>query len=521
MKKVAIYCRLSDEDRNKVSDFDESKSIQNQKMLLTKYAIENGWSIYKIYSDDDYSGLDKDRPEFKHMINDAKAGKFDIILCKHQSRFSRDMELIERYLHNKFQEWNIRFISVTDNVDTQNKGNKKSRQINGLVNEWYCEDISEAIKATFKVKREKGKFIGSFAPYGYKKDGKDNNRLVIDKEAAEVVRLIFDWYLEGDGTQKIANKLNKRQIPNPTRYKQDKGLEFQNSSKTDGYGLWNRITIRRMLRNEVYIGNLVQGKRKKVNYKSKKVRQQTKDKWIIVENTHEPILDERSFRMIQEKLNNRARSSVKGKPHIFAYKVKCIDCNSTLLKVTVGNKYEYLRCKLYARDPQKKLCTSHSIRLDYLTELVKKKIKEKIEYLTDSNIINKFKEEDEFTKSMTLKEKELDEINKKMKEISLIIKSLYVDKVKGNITEDQFNELNYSFSKEKEELLIRQEKLKTEIRDTSEKLENINRWVELVKKYKGFNELSKVMVNELIDYIEVAESNSNVGEQKIKIHWNF
>jgi site-specific DNA recombinase len=170
MNKAAIYCRLSSEDKEKISDFSDSESIQNQKNLLMKYAIEKGWDIYKIYSDDDYSGLDKDRPEFNQMLKEAEEGKFNIILCKHQSRFTRDMELVEKYLHNKFIEWGIRFFTVVDAVDTSDKHNKKSRQINGLINEWYCEDVSESIRAVLRLKQQQGKFIGSFATYGYDKD---------------------------------------------------------------------------------------------------------------------------------------------------------------------------------------------------------------------------------------------------------------------------------------------------------------------------------------------------------------
>lgn len=153
MIKVAIYCRLSDEDKDKVISTKDSESIKNQKNILIKYAAQQGWSIYKIYSDDDFSGLDNQRPAWNEMIKDAKERKFNIILCKSQSRFTRDMEVVEKYLHNKFIEWGIRFIGLTDNSDTLNKGNKKQRQINGLVNEWYCEDVSENIKSVFDMKR--------------------------------------------------------------------------------------------------------------------------------------------------------------------------------------------------------------------------------------------------------------------------------------------------------------------------------------------------------------------------------
>lgn len=263
MNIAAIYCRLSDEDRNKLNKADDSESILNQKILLTKYAKDNGWTVYKIYSDDDYSGLDSDRPGFNQLIADAKAGKFDIVLCKSQSRFTRDMEMVEKYLHNKFIEWGIRFVGLTDNADTLEKGNKKSRQINGLVNEWYCEDISENIKAVFDVKRKSGEFIGSFAPYGYRKDPSNKNKLLVDQGAAQVIKMIYGWYLEGYGVQHIAFMLNEKGIPNPTKYKECSGLNYKNSFKTDDYGLWNKTTIKRILSNETYIGHMVQAKRKK------------------------------------------------------------------------------------------------------------------------------------------------------------------------------------------------------------------------------------------------------------------
>ena len=286
MDKVAIYCRLSDEDKNKRSSTDESESITNQKNMLIKYAMAKGWNVYKIYSDDDYSGLDAERPEFNEMIKDAKAGKFNIILCKTQSRFTRDMEFVEKYLHNKFIEWNIRFVTVVDGADTSEKHNKKSRQINGLVNEWYCEDISDSIRAVLKSKQSSGKFIGSFASYGYMKDENDKNKLVIDEEASVVVRLIFNLYLQGNGAQRIVYILNEREIPNPTKYKHLKGFKYVNSQAKDNRGLWNKTTVKRILKNYMYIGHMVQHKRQKVNYKIKKIRAVPPEDWILVENTH-------------------------------------------------------------------------------------------------------------------------------------------------------------------------------------------------------------------------------------------
>lgn len=206
-KRVIIYVRLSDEDRYKKNKNDDSESIANQKSMLLKHALEQGWEVVAIYSDDDYSGTDNNRPGFNKMIEECEKGEVDIVLCKTQSRFSRDMEVIERYIHNKFIEWGVRFVSIVDNADTDVAGNKKSRQINGLVNEWYLEDLSDNVRRSLQNKREDGLFLGSFAPYGYKKDPNNKNKLLIDPVAAEIVKEIFSMYKSGMGYYKIAKNL--------------------------------------------------------------------------------------------------------------------------------------------------------------------------------------------------------------------------------------------------------------------------------------------------------------------------
>ena len=192
MEKVGVYCRLSDEDRYKKNKNDDSESIANQKSMLLKYALEQDWEVVDIYSDDDYSGAGVERPDFNRLINDCENGRINIVLCKTQSRFSRDMEVIEKYLHNKFIEWGVRFVSIVDNADTNNEANKKSRQINGLVNEWYLEDLSNNVKKSLKNKREDGLFMGSFAPYGYEKDPNDKHKLIIDENVFDMAQEILE-----------------------------------------------------------------------------------------------------------------------------------------------------------------------------------------------------------------------------------------------------------------------------------------------------------------------------------------
>ena len=520
MDRVAIYCRLSDEDKDKISMFDESESIQNQKTLLTKYAIAKGWNIYKIYCDDDYSGMDGNRPEFNEMIQAAEMGKFNLVLCKHQSRFTRDFEMVEKYLHRKFPEWGIRFVSVTDNVDTKDKGNKKARQINSLVNEWYCDDISEAVRATFRTKREDGKFIGSFAPFGYMKNENDNNKFVIDEEAVRVVRMIFKWYLDGHGTQKIAYMLNERGILNPTKYKQNKGLKYKNSSATDSYGLWNKTTIRRMLRDETYIGHMVQGKREKINYKSEVVLNKPRDEWVVVKDTHESAVDQDTFYAVQKRLNNNIRSVGNGRTHIFAGKVQCLDCKSSLNKVKSGKGYSYLRCKLYARAPKNKLCTSHSIQLDQLEAIITEKIREYFAWICPDTLINRLQQKSLFSEKIEIMEKQLLMDEKQIGEKENIIKNLYVDKVNNRISHAQFYDLNDKFLKEKEGLMKRKKNIEREMIDIKNRLENAETWIEVIEKYKHFKKLNHAIVNTMIDYIEIGEKDDN-NKKKIIIHWNF
>ena len=274
--KVAIYCRLSEEDRNKECETDDSGSIQNQKAMLLGYANEQGWELYDIYSDDDYTGSDRRRPEFNRLIDDARNRRFDIVLCKTQSRFTRELELVEKYIHGLFPIWGIRFVSIVDNADTANKGNKKSRQINGLVNEWYLEDMSDNIRSVLTSRRQNGFHIGAFALYGYKKDPCQKGHLIIDEEAAAVVREVFTLFAQGYGKTAIARMLNDRGIPNPTEYKRLHGLRYR-QPKMKNSALWKYFAISDMLTNEIYIGNMVQGRYGSVSYKTKQKDENGKD----------------------------------------------------------------------------------------------------------------------------------------------------------------------------------------------------------------------------------------------------
>lgn len=273
--KAGLYVRLSREDRNKTNKEDDSESIINQQNMLLDYCKQNNIDVYDIYNDEDFSGSDRDRPDFNRMINDARERKFNVVLCKTQSRFARDMELVEKYINGLFLLWGIRFIGVVDNADSMNKSNRKQRQIVSLVDQWYLEDLSENVRATLASKRKQGLWVGAFAPYGYIKDPNNKNHLIIDEEAAEVVRYVFDLYLKGYGVTTIAKKLNAENIPNPATYKKQHNQPFQNSNGKCS-DIWHTYSVQRFLSNEVYIGNTVQGMVENVSYKSNKKRQKPK-----------------------------------------------------------------------------------------------------------------------------------------------------------------------------------------------------------------------------------------------------
>ena len=299
---VAIYCRLSVEDREKEGK--ESESIRNQRLLLLEYAAKQGWTVYDIYADEDYSGLRDDRPAFQRMLTDAEAGRFSVILCKTQSRFTRNAVTAERYLHEKFPLWGVRFVTAVDRVDTAFSANKKARQINSLINEWYSEELSENIRAVFRKKMEEGKFLGNYAPYGYSKDPMDRHHLVVDEETARVVREIYALYLSGLSCKMIAERLTERAVPTPSQIKKERGEDLGRRECSR----WAASTVRKILKNPVYLGHMAQGKERKVSFKGKKVLEMPENKWIVVKNTHESLVEERVFDEVRRKMTSRSKT---------------------------------------------------------------------------------------------------------------------------------------------------------------------------------------------------------------------
>ena len=515
--KVAIYCRLSQEDRNKVHETDDSESIQNQKSMLLDYIQrQEEWELYDIYSDDDYTGSDRNRPAFNRLLTDAKERRFDIILCKTQSRFTRELELVEKYIHGLFPLWGIRFVSIVDNADTDNKGNKKSRQINGLVNEWYLENMSDNIKSVLLNRRMNGYHVGSFALYGYQKDPQAKGHLIIDEEAAGVVREIFALYAQGYGKTTIARMLNDRGIPNPSEYKHQCGLHYRHAMQLGSY--WRYHTIGYILTNEFYIGNMVQGKSSSISYKTKKQKPLPKSEWCVVEGTHEPIIDRELWDRVQKMGAERAKPFGDGKIGVFTGKVRCAHCGYTMNKSN-ARTHQYLRCALHRE--AKQACVGSTIAIDKLEEVVIQEIRKLAgEYLDKDEAAKKVEFCNHLQEQKTRILSDISLYKNKIEEYTKGIRELYMDKVRGILAESDYVDMVKHFTDERSRLGLAVEDGERQLSEIDTKIAMGDNRRELVERYVNLDHLTRDIVDTLIDYISV-DSVPRSKDVTVEIHWKF
>lgn len=517
--RAAIYCRLSEEDKHKSSRQDDSLSIQNQKRMLQQYAGEQGWEIYDIYSDDDYAGADRNRPQFRRLLKDAEERKFDIVLCKTQSRFTRELELVEKYIHGLFPAWGIRFVSIVDHADTDSKGNKKSRQINGLVNEWYLEDMSENIRSVLTDRRRNGYHIGAFALYGYKKDPDRKGHLLVDEEAAAVVREVFELFSRGYGKTAIARILNERGIPNPTEYKRLHGLRYRQPKSKSG-ALWKYPAISDMLGNEMYIGNMVQGKYGSVSYKTKQNRPRPRTLWYVVEGTHEPVIARELWDQVQAMRRQRTKPFSTGKTGLFAGKVRCRNCGYVMRSSKTADGRYYLKCP--TRHVARDACEGAFVSAKNLEEAVLGELNRLLaEYLDEDavkrNIETVYARQGQ-KKSL---EMELAVYQKKTEEYRKAVRELYLDKIKGVLTQEEYLELSEDFSAQKKRLEKLTEEAKQNLGRIGRDVEDDDTGGQLPESCFRPDHLSRPMVEQLIDCIFVEKKDPVTREVPVEIHWKF
>ena len=530
MEKVAIYCRLSEEDRNKKQETDDSNSIQNQKAMLLEYSIQQGWEVYNIYSDDNYTGSDRNRPEFKRLLDDAEAHKFDIVLCKSQSRFTRELELVEKYINGLFPIWGIRFISLVDNADTANKGNKKSRQINGLVNEWYLEDMSENIRAVLTNRRKNGFHIGAFALYGYQKDPVDKNHLVVDRQSGQVVKRIFRMAAEGAPPAEIARSLNERGIPPPAVYRcmTHDGLDVNAYSKRQE---WTSATIAKMLRNVVYLGHIAQGKTTKVSFKSQLTVRNPREQWIVVENTHEALVDQETFDLARRRAMVRTCEKKGTFYNLFSGIAKCADCGRNMSTTGTRKKGSpaNLTCggyKLYGAEE----CSNHFIDYNVLYEIVQASLREQLAISREERaaVLENAQKKQPASAGRQERSKEISSIKKRLRELEGIIAKLYEDNAAGRLSNTRMKKLLSKYEQEAEALEQRMAALQSEkatwepsLQETREKLDK------LLRQITDVAELTPKLLFKLVDHIEIGQGHYEKGEhgkvkhQTVKIFYRF
>ncbi len=515
--KAAIYCRLSEEDRNKQTGTEDSNSIQNQKAMLLQYVEEQGWELYQIYSDDDYTGADRKRPAFNRLLEDAQAHRFDVILCKTQSRFTRELELVEKYINGLFPLWGIRFISVVDSGDTANKGNKKARQINGLVNEWYLEDMSENIRSVLDSRRKQGLHIGAFALYGYKKDPHQKGHLLIDEEAAAVVRQIFQLYSQGYGKTAIARFLNDRGIPNPTEYKRRQGLLYRPVPTKTGT-LWKYSTISHMLSNEIYRGIMVQGRYGSVSYKTKQNKPRPQSQWYRVEGTHKAIISAPVWERVQELIAQRSKPFGTGPKGLFAGKVQCAGCGAGM-RSTKNRGRQYLQCA--NRYVSKNACAGAFISAEQLEKRVLAELKRLSEQYADTNQIIKevvFRKKDEEERERLLSE--IRACESKVEAYNQGLQALYMDRGKGVLSEEDLVEMVKSFTQNRQRLQQTLTEKREQLSLLSQKQEEQSP-AQRFQEYFSPQRLTRPMLEAFVHHICIGKRIPGTRMVPIEIHWNF
>lgn len=425
---------------------------------------------------------------------------------------------MEKYLHGLFPQWGIRFVSIVDNADTDVKGNKKSRQINGLVNEWYLEDMSDNIRSVLRNRRENGFHIGATALYGYQKDPERKGHLIIDEEAAQVVREVFTLFSQGYGKSAIARMLNDRGVPNPTEYKRRKGI-IKTPTKQKISTLWKYYTIADMLENEMYIGNMVQGKYGSVSYKTKKNKPRPKEQWYRVEGTHEPIIEKELWEKVKAMREQKAKPFTTGSIGLFSGKARCAECGYVLRSGKREN-WRFLTCP--NRSVSKDACGGAFISVSRLESKVMEELKRLAEnYLDQEALQQGIQWDKEYKKQESSVANRMKFYEKKILDRKKALRALYLDQVRGILTEEDYLDMTRAFSIEKQRMEEALELCRKQILEIEERQKAGENRKELVETYIHMEHLTREMVEALIDHIDVGRRIPRSRDVPITVYWNF
>lgn len=522
-KITALYCRLSRDDELQ----GDSNSIKNQKTILQKYADDNGFTNTEFFVDDGYSGTNFDRPDWQRLISQVEEGRIGTIIVKDMSRLGRDYLKVGYYTEVLFPGSDIRFIAINNNVDSANQQDSDFTPFLNIINEWYAKDTSKKIRAVFKSKGQSGKPLCTNPPYGYIKDPEDKTRWIVDEEAAKVVREAFHLCMQGYGPSQIAKEFTNRRIMNPTAHARKNGINIPDNRGHDDDYVWRGSTIVHMLSRQEYLGHTVNFKTYRKSYKQKKQMKNDPSEWMIFKNTHEAIIEESVFEVVQRIRDGRRRLTPMGEMPLLSGMMFCADCGNKLYQVRGRgweHEKEYFVCATYRKI--KGGCSSHQIRNAVVEELLLDGIRRVTAFARECEedfveMVTK-KTRSELDKSMRDSRRESEQAQARIAKLDEIIQRLYEDNIEGKISDERFAKMTANYEAEQQALEKRVTELKSIMTEDKESALNVDHFLSLVRKYTDIKELTAEIIREFVEkiYVYKAERIDGRRVQRIKIVWN-
>ena len=497
---AALYIRLSKEDESE----GPSQSVQNQESLLREFVQQHRLSVYDTYIDDGWSGTSFDRPAFQRMIADIEARKVNMVITKDLSRLGRDYILTGHYMERYFPEHRVRYISLLDGIDTGVDSTANDiTPFRAIMNDMYAKDISKKIKSVKRDKQRKGQFIGGKPVYGYKMHPTEKNRIVIDEEVAPVVRRIFALALSGMSCRNIAALLNQEGVPTPATY-----ANLPVARPGPYTGLWSSERISDMLQNETYIGNMVQGRSVKISYKSKKCLRQDPANWVVVEGTHEPLVDAETFRKVRMLVNSRKHTRSRTYDFLLKGLIFCHECGYPLAvlnrKNARGEDVLYFVCRTYQRFTKAGICTCHSIKEKTVTDAVIAKVREVCRaYLNPDELLPVAQEAVENARKQSSLESELQALQSKIDSLTANLDRMYTDRLSGLLPEADFQRIFSRIKLEREQLEEKRQALELQKKSP---IPREDRARELVRRFIETAGESRELLVSLVERVELTEN---------------
>ena len=523
IRKTALYCRLSQDDGIE----GDSNSIQNQKAILQKFAEDHHFPSPCFYVDDGFSGGIFQRPAFQQMISDMENGEIGIIVTKDLSRLGRNQLHTGLYIEERFPMFGVRYIAINDNVDTDSSESNDLMPFKNLFNEWFIRDTSRKIRAVLKAKAERGERLGTRTPYGYRKDP-DTKKLIVDEEAAAIVRRIFAMCAGGSGPSQIARILKKEQILTPTMYAYTRyGITHTCLDTAHPYN-WSDSAIANLLENEIYLGNTVNMKYSTKSYKDKRRVEHPREECMVFENTHPALITREVWDMVQRVRKNKRRLTKMEEQNKYSGLVFCADCGSNMVlhrAHTMSASYNHFTCRTYKKDGE--ACTGHYIRECVLDEIVLEDLRRVTSAAREHP--EKFaayigsKQSAELQREIRRQEKELAAMRKRKAELDAIFKKLYEDSVLGRITTEQFQMLSGSYTEEQNLITVGIPQKENEIQRLRETVSGTDSFLDKAKRYTDITELTPELLRLFIERIVVHEKEvkwSKHAPQTVEIYYN-